>query len=113
MNVGMARKARGVETQKSSTQIAHPNFRFHHRRDARRVVTTAALKRRVFAFEVVTGLAVIKRASPASRPANQFEIASNVFLMAGDTTRIALCNVDNSRMIAALRLQSLLNLHMA
>ena len=113
MNVGMAREARGVETQKRSIQIAQPNFGFHRRRDALRVVTEAALKRRVFAFEVVTGLAVIKRAAPASWPANQREIASNVFLMAGDTTRIALCNVDDSRMIAALRLQSLLNLHVA
>ncbi|HET9217944.1 MAG TPA: hypothetical protein VFR18_13250 [Terriglobia bacterium] len=113
MNIGVARDAGRLETQKGSIQILHPNLGFHSRRQALRVVTVAALKRRVFALEVVAGPAVVKRASPASRPANQFEIASNVFLMAGDTICIALCSVDNPRMIATLGLHSLLNLHMA
>ena len=113
MNIGVARDARRLETQKGSFQILHTNLGFHCRRQALRVVTVAALKRRVFPLEVVSGPAVVKRASRASRPANQFEIASNVFLVAGDTICIALCSVDNPRMIATLGFQSLLNLHMA
>jgi hypothetical protein len=113
MNVDVARDAGRFQTQKRSIQILQPNFGFHSRRDALRIVTLAALKRRVLAFEIVASLAVIKRASPAFRPANQFEIASNMFLVTGDTIRIALRSVNNPCVIAALCFEPLLNFHMA
>ena len=113
MNIGVARYARRLKTQKRSIRILHSQLGLHSRRQALRVVAVAALKARVFALEVEAGRAVVKRALRASGPANQVELASNVFLVAGDTIPIALRNIDNPRVIATLRLQSLLYLHVA
>ena len=67
----------------------------------------------VLADEGITGLPVIEGSRTPIRPANEFEISSDMLLMAGNAVGVPLRSVNDARVVSLLLLDSNVDLRVA